>query len=145
MSRNSSRCRMRCGIDLRRIDETRLILIESAIFQCSKETGSVSFMARGTYLFDEHQDRIRIAVDSNLDDFLAMSTFLSFAPEFAARSTVVRCVSGAARFLKSFTIDPSQHKNLMGACVLCDRGQKTVSPLGEIRLVPLADRWLADR
>jgi hypothetical protein len=37
-------------------------------------------MACGSNLLDEHQDRIGIAVESNLDDFLAMSAFLSFAP-----------------------------------------------------------------
>lgn len=69
-------------------------------------------MARGTLLFDQQEDGIGIAIDSNLDYFLSMSTLFSFSPKPSAGSTVIGGLAGLFCFMKRVSIHPSKHQNL---------------------------------
>jgi hypothetical protein len=90
-------------------------------------------MACRTFLFDAQENRIGIAIDANFDDILMMTALLSFSPEFAARSTVVRRVPRAPSLMKRIAVHPSQHQNLVGMHILRDGGQESVDASREIR------------
>lgn len=67
-------------VDGMRVDQSGLI--DHVVFRLedSEKATRVSFVARRSRLIDNDQDRIRIAIDADLDHTLPMATFLSFTP-----------------------------------------------------------------
>ena len=76
-------------INIVRVDDSLLIYNKRIVVQFAKETACISFVACGTELLDFEQDAISIAIDSDLDDPLAMSTFFALSPKLVSRSTKV--------------------------------------------------------
>ena len=87
-------------VNLRRIEDALADHNEFAVLIFAEEAGVIAFVAGGSAdLFDLENDRIEVAVDINFLDFLDISGFLAFSPEFLTGAGPVGGVAGLQGFV----------------------------------------------
>lgn len=114
------------------VHQSRSINRELLCVPFSKEAARVSFVACGAGLFNQHEDAIGIAVDSQFDDLLTVAAFLSFSPKFVSGAAEVGCESGSQGFAISLFVHPREHENFARLRILCDCRQETLDRPREI-------------
>jgi hypothetical protein len=110
----------------RRLDHSLLIDRKLAVCEFPKETTCVSLVARGPQLIHSQQNAIRIAIDSKLDHFLAMSALLPFSPQSISRAAEIGSKTGRDGFRISLLAHPCKHQHLIRRCVLSNHRQEPV-------------------
>jgi hypothetical protein len=63
------------------IDQSFLVDFPTGFRFLAEEAAWVAFVASGSVLLNEQQNRIGIAIDTYFDDFLSMPAFFAFAPK----------------------------------------------------------------
>lgn len=111
-------------VDRSGIDQSRVSDSDGAIaLNLPKETALEAFVASSADLFDLEQDRIGVAVDTDLQDPLLMAARFPFPPQLSTAPAVVSGVARRHRFLPSFPIHPGHHQDASALGVLRDRRQ----------------------
>ena len=92
----------------------------------AEEAAAVPFMAGASFLFNQVQNYVCIAVDSDVDNFLQMSGFLAFFPQFLPGTAEIMRKSGRYRQGNRLFICIGKHENIFGSGILDNNRNQTM-------------------
>ena len=126
----------------RRVKDPGFANFPGPIFQLPIKTAAIAYMAGGPVLVDLQDDRVAIAIDSDLLDFLMVSGFFTLAPELLSRTTPVAGASGAEGLFPAVFVHVGKHQNIAALGVLRDCGYQPLAPIGRFHAVVIRGHCL---